>query len=52
MYERKVKYLSYTDWYKETYNDEWTIDHAPLISLLDEYEKWCEKNKVNPIWNG
>lgn len=44
--------MSYTDWFKATYHEEWTEQHAPLMSLLDEYEEWCEKNNVTPIWNG
>jgi hypothetical protein len=47
-----VNNLSFTEWYKETYNDEWTDNHATLMSLLDEYEDWCKRNDITPIWNG
>lgn len=48
----EVKEVSYTEWFKATYHEEWTDQHAPLMSLLDEYEEWCKENKVEPIWNG
>lgn len=49
---RRSEIMSFTEWYKETFNDEWTENHAPLMSLLDDYEEWCKKNNVTPIWNG
>lgn len=44
--------MTFTEWYKETCDDEWTYEHAPLVSLLYDYEDWCKANKVIPVFNG
>lgn len=44
--------MTFTEWYKETCDDEWTDEHAPLVSLLYDYEDWCKANKVIPVFNG
>jgi hypothetical protein len=50
--KKGVVFLTYTEWYKKTYNDEWTDNHAVLNSVTVEYEKWCEENNLTPIWDG
>lgn len=44
--------MTFTEWYKNTYNDVWTDNHAPLFSLVEEYVHYCESNGIVPIWNG
>jgi hypothetical protein len=44
--------MSFTEWYEKTYNDKWTDNHAPLHSLMIEYEDYCRDNNIEPIWNG
>jgi hypothetical protein len=51
-YDQRSDDMTFTEWYKETCDDEWTDEHAPLVSLLYDYEDWCEENKIAPIFNG
>lgn len=46
------KILSFTEWFEFTYAEKWTDEHAPLISFIVEYEEFCERNGITPIWNG
>lgn len=44
--------MTFAQWCKVTYNDGWTENHAFLFTLFEEYEKYCEANGYEPIWNG
>jgi len=44
--------MTFTEWYKVAYNDEWNEHHAVLFSLIDDYEKYCEINSYEPVWDG
>ena len=46
--------MTFTEWYKATYDEDWHEDYAWLIGLetMDGYEKWCEENNQIPVWNG
>ncbi|MCK1996457.1 hypothetical protein MPH47_04250 [Psychrobacillus psychrodurans] len=51
-----MKDITFTEWYKETHEEEWHEDFAELysfaIEVSDKYEKWCEENDIQGIWNG
>lgn len=48
--------LSFVEWYEKTYKEKWNQDYAELYGyankISDEYEDYCKKNNINPIWNG
>lgn len=48
--------MSFTEWYKETYKEEWHEDYAGLnefcYKVSCEYDNHCKENKIKPIWNG
>lgn len=46
--------ILFTDWYKETYKQEWHIDYALLygMDLIYEYEEFCKQKNIRPVWNG
>lgn len=43
--------MTFTQWYKYRYNDEWTDNHAILHSLELGYEQWCADNNQEEIWD-
>ena len=51
-----MKDITFTEWYKENYEEEWHEDFADLYSFATEvfgkYEEWCEEKKIQAIWNG
>jgi hypothetical protein len=52
--ERK-DYMSFVEWYEDTYGNQWHEDYASLgssIEWLEEYRKYCDQNNIKPIWNG
>lgn len=44
--------MTYTEWYKERYNDDWTDNHAVLFSIIEEYELYCKENNLTEVWDG
>ncbi|MFE8701140.1 hypothetical protein ACFYKX_11095 [Cytobacillus sp. FJAT-54145] len=47
--------MSFVEWYKHTYGDEWHEDYALLgcsHEWLDAYQTYCDQHHLEPIWNG
>lgn len=48
--------MSFVEWYEENYKDKWHEDYVLLYStayaLSVEYEEFCKRNDIEPIWNG
>ena len=48
--------MTFTEWYKNTQNDDWHEDYALMYSfaskMTDGYEEWCLNNSKSPVWNG
>ena len=44
--------LTYTEWFEFIYDEKWTDEHNLLASYVVEYEAFCERNNITPIWNG
>lgn len=44
--------MSFTEWFEFIYKEKWTDEHAPLTSYIVEYEDFCERSGIEPIWNG
>ena len=48
--------MTFTQWYTRAHKTDWHEDFALLYGhcedVQEEYVKYCEENKLKPIWNG
>lgn len=48
--------MSFTEWYKVNYKEDWHEDFAHLYDhaseASDKYEEWCKETDLVPVWNG
>lgn len=48
--------MTFTQWYKETMDDDWHEDHGGLYlfcyEMCCQYEAYCKDYALVPVWNG
>jgi hypothetical protein len=48
--------MSFVKWYEDTYKAKWHEEYAGLYAFCyevsTEYEEFCKRNDLEPIWNG
>jgi hypothetical protein len=47
--------MSFAEWFEDEYSEQWHEDYADTrtgyIASI-EYEEFCKRNNLEPVWNG
>ncbi|WP_214797694.1 hypothetical protein [Exiguobacterium sp. s5] len=45
--------MTFTEWYKHETGEDWHDDYAWIESDKDvDYEEYCKRNGIQPVWDG